>query len=86
VFLRGTHPPALLGGLGIVIAAIPALGVGRWAALVLLLPYVDLRVRRWPLQGGPRRRLAAIPFAFVADLFESVVMAISSLRYRTLVL
>ncbi|MFL6206853.1 MAG: glycosyltransferase family 2 protein [Acidimicrobiales bacterium] len=86
VFLRGTHPPALLGGAGLLIAAVPAFGVGRWAGVVLLLPYLDLRIRRWPLQGGPRRRIAAIPGAFVADLAESLVMVISSVRYRTLVL
>jgi hypothetical protein len=86
VFLRGTHPPALLGGAGLLIAAIPALGVGRWFGLALLIPYVDLRVRRWPLQGGPRRRLVAIPFAFVADLVECLVMVVASIRYRTLVL
>jgi len=86
VFLRRTHPPALLGFGGLLIAAIPAFGVGRWFALLLLIPYLDLRLRRWPLQGGPRRRTVAIPFAFVADVVESLVMVISSVRYRTLVL
>lgn len=86
IFLRASHPPALLGGLGLAIAAVPALGPGRVAGLALLFPYLLLRLRRWPLQGGRRRRLAAIPFAFVADLTESVVMVIASVRYRTLVL
>ncbi len=85
-FLRASHPPALLGAAGLLVASVPALGVARLAGLPLLLPYLHLRLRRWPLQGGPRRRLAAIPFAFVADLTESLVMAISSVRYRTLVL
>lgn len=86
MFLRASHPPALLGGVGLVAAALPfPIGV-RLVGLALLAPYVHLRVRRWPLQGGPRRRLAAIPFAFVADLTESLVMVIASIRYRTLVL
>lgn len=85
-FLRASHPPALLGGAGLVVAALPLPGLVRMAGLVLLVPYMHLRVRRWPLHGGPRRRLAAIPFAFVADLTESLVMVIASVRYRTLVL
>lgn len=86
LFLRASHPPALLGGLGLAVAAVPVLGAWRWAGLALLLPYLDLRLRRWPLRGGPRRRVVAIPFAFVADLVEAVVMVVASVRYRTVVL
>ena len=68
------------------ILAAPSLGLGRLVGLALLVPYLRLRVRSWPLQGGPRRRVAAIPFAFVADLTESLVMVVSSIRYRTFVL
>ncbi len=86
VFLRASHPAALLGGVGLVVAALPVSGLIRLLGLGLLLPYVDLRVRRWPLMGGPRRRVAAIPFAFVADLAESLLTIGTAIRYRTFVL
>lgn len=87
VFLRATHPPALLGGLGLVIVVV-AIGrpLAQAAGLALLIPYARLRIWRWPLSGGPRRRLAAIPGAFVADLAESLAMIVASVRYRTFVL
>lgn len=85
-FLRASHPPALLGGAGLLVSVVPAFGPARLAGLALLAPYVSLRVRRWPLMGGPRRRLAAIPFAFVADLTESLFTMANAVRYRTLVL
>jgi GT2 family glycosyltransferase len=86
-FFRPTHPPAILAGAGLLVVAAPGVSpVTRAAALALLAPYVDMRVRRRPLRGGRRRRLLAIPPALLADLAEVGVMVIASARYRTLVL
>ena len=86
---RGSHPPALLAGVGTGMA-VAAVARRRWWRLVpaaaLVAPYARYRLRIEPLAGGPRRRAAAIPAALLADLGEVGVLARSSLRYRTLLL
>lgn len=86
VFFRSSHPPAILAALGVVAALSAGSAPRRVASLALLVPYADLRLRRWPLRGGPRRRVAAIPAALAADVTEVGVMILASARYRTLVL
>jgi GT2 family glycosyltransferase len=93
LFWKDSHPPALLAGAGIAVAAMAAGRGGRAAPLALAagvaatLPYVRFRTRRAPLRGvGPRRRLALVPAALVADWVEVAVMAAASVRYRTVVL
>jgi len=86
-FFRQTHPPAILAGAGLVAMLRPgASPTARAAGLALLVPYVDMRVRRHPLRGRRRTRLLAIPPALVADLVEVGVMVVASVRYRTFVL
>jgi hypothetical protein len=52
----------------------------------MIAPYIRYRSLVLPLDGGPRRRLAAIPLALVADLAEVAVLASASARYKTLLL
>ena len=86
-FFRQSHPPAIAGAVGLLLVLSRRSScTGRVAGVALLAPYVDLRLRRWPLRGGPRRRVAAIPAALVADVAEVGVMVVASVRYRTVVL
>jgi glycosyltransferase involved in cell wall biosynthesis len=86
-FFRQSHPPAIAGAVGLGLLLWPQGDpLRRAAGVALIAPYVDLRMRRWPLRGGPRRRVAAIPAALVADIVEVGVMLAASVRYRTLVL
>jgi len=84
---RASHPPAVLAGMGLLAAgAMPGPRWRKLAALALIVPYVRFRTKQAPLAGGPRRRLAAIPFALVVDLTEVGVLARASVRQRTLLL
>jgi len=86
-FWKPSHPPAIAAAIGV------ALAVGhqssfarRLLGLALTAPYVRYRTRVLPLDGGPRRRVAAIPLALIADLAEVGVLASASARYGTLLL
>jgi glycosyltransferase involved in cell wall biosynthesis len=83
---KPTHPPAALAAAGFAVAASGATPLRRAIGLACVLPYVRLRMTSAPLRGGPRRRVAAIPLALVADVTEVGVMAAASVRYRTLLL
>jgi glycosyltransferase involved in cell wall biosynthesis len=83
---KRSHAPALLAGLGLIVAAGGKGGL-RIAGAAAVAPYVRHRLRVEPLRNiGPRRRVALLPAALVADLDEVVLLAASSVRYRTLVL
>jgi GT2 family glycosyltransferase len=84
-FWKPSHPPALLAGAAVVLAA-RRRGPWRAASLALALPYLRYRVTVLPLAAGPRRRYALVPLALIADLSEVGVLAAASLRYRTLLL
>lgn len=84
---RASHPPAMLAGLGLVAAIAPRMGrTRRLACLLFVAPYIRFRTVRSPLAGGPRRRVAAIPFALIIDLSEVAVLARASARQGTLLL
>lgn len=86
-FWRATHPPVLLATGGLAVAALPQLPLAaRLAGVTLTIPYLRVRTVVAPLAGGPRRRLAAIPAAWLVDLTEVAVLAQASLRYRTVLL
>jgi glycosyltransferase involved in cell wall biosynthesis len=86
-FWKAAHPPAAVAALGLLGAAVAGSRARRLAALSLLLPYVNHRVRQAPLAGvGPRRRVLLLPAAFAVDIAEVGVLAAASARYGTLVL
>jgi glycosyltransferase involved in cell wall biosynthesis len=86
-FWKDSHPPAILAAGGIALGARwDATAVARLVGLGLVFPYIHYRLRSSPLRGGPRRRVAAIPAALVADLAEVAVMTAASVRYRSLLL
>jgi hypothetical protein len=82
VFWKKTHPPALLALGGLAIAGVRR----RPLALLLVAPWVHLRVRKAPLCPGPRRRWLVLAPGFVLDLLEVVVMLRGSVKHRTIVL
>jgi GT2 family glycosyltransferase len=82
VFWRSTHPTALLALVGIALAVARR----RPLPLVLLAPWIRVRVVTQPLTPGPRRRWVVLPQALVLDLLEVAVMVRGSVRHRTLVL
>jgi GT2 family glycosyltransferase len=84
---RASHSRVLIGLAGLLVAGLPVLP-RRWrlSALLLLLPYVNLRMRVQPLAGPRRRSFPAIPAAFVADAIEVSVVARASIRQRTFLL
>lgn len=74
VLWRPNHRVAALTLLGVLLAGF-ALASGRAAlipALLLALPHVWFRLRRRPVPGGARRRLATLPLIVVADLLETM--------------
>jgi glycosyltransferase involved in cell wall biosynthesis len=89
-FWKPSHPPAIAAAVGVALVVVSRAPVRRrlsaLSALALMAPYVRYRSRVLPLEGGPRRRVAAIPLALVADLAEVGVLAAASARYRTLLL
>ena len=86
-FWKPSHPPAMAAAMGLALAVgSNSSFVRRLLGLALTAPYVRYRTRVLPLEGGPRRRVAAIPLALVADLAEVGVLASASARYRTLLL
>jgi glycosyltransferase involved in cell wall biosynthesis len=86
-FWKPSHPPAIAAALGAVLAAGPRSSTARrLLGLAMIAPYIRYRSLVLPLDGGPRRRLAAIPLALVADLAEVAVLASASARYKTLLL
>jgi glycosyltransferase involved in cell wall biosynthesis len=82
-FWKASHPPAILAAAGLAMAGWRNAEVAGLAGLALVIPYVHYRTRSSPLRGGPRRRVAAIPAALLADLAEVAVMVAASVRYRT---
>jgi GT2 family glycosyltransferase len=86
-FWKPAHPPAIAAAAGLVLAARPgARAAQRVLGVALAVPYVRYRSRVLPLEGGPRRRLAVVPLALVADIAEVAVLAAASVRYRTFLL
>ena len=82
LFWRRSHLHASVALLGILIAA------GRWrpGTIVLLIPWLDYRLRVDPLCPSRSGRLRALPGALVLDVFEVVTMVRGSARHRSLVL
>jgi hypothetical protein len=80
VFWKRSHPPVILALVGI------ALAPARPLAGLLVLPWLDYRIRKAPVCPGPRRRLLALPGALAIDALEVVVMLRGSARHDTLVL
>jgi cellulose synthase/poly-beta-1,6-N-acetylglucosamine synthase-like glycosyltransferase len=86
-FWKPSHPPAIAAAMGVALAVGPHSSFARrLLGLALTAPYVRYRTQVLPLDGGPRRRVAAIPLALIADLAEVGVLASASARYRTLLL
>jgi GT2 family glycosyltransferase len=82
VFWKRSHPTALLALAGIALAVARR----RPLPLLLVLPWVRLRVTSMPLTPGPRRRWLVLPQGLVLDLTEVAVMVKGSVKHRTLVL
>jgi len=82
VFWKRTHPPAVLALAGILLAVARR----RPWPLLLLVPWVRLRVTSQPLTPGPRRRWLVLPGGLALDVVEVGVMVRGSVRHRTLVL
>src|SRR5437763_2530696 len=86
VFWRPAHPSALAAAVGLASAAAAPASRSRWmAAAALCLPYIHYRTRTFPT-GRPRNRPVVIPLALASDLVEMAVLAVGSVRYRTLLL
>jgi glycosyltransferase involved in cell wall biosynthesis len=90
-FLAATHPPTLLALLGLLVLA--AQGAGRSnhpllraAAVAALLPWLRHRIVVEPRPGRWRHLPIVLPAAFAVDAAETLTVAASGIRYRTLVL
>ena len=82
VFWKRTHPPTLAALVGVGLAATtrswrPLLAGGWWLQHRLFIE---------PACPGPRRRVLALPGAFVVDTTEVLTMARGSIRHRSLLL
>jgi GT2 family glycosyltransferase len=86
VFFRASHPPAILAVLGLALAGIPGSPARRIACLSLIAPWIRHRTVRQALGRGRRQRLLILPLVFLSDVAETAVLAVHSVRQRTLVL
>jgi len=82
VFWKRSHPLVLLAMAGMVLAVVRR----RPWPLLLVAPWVRLRVTAQPLTPGPRRRWFVLPAGFVLDVVEVAVMVRGSVRHGALVL
>ena len=82
---QGSHPRAVLAAAGGLVA-VAAPGWARLSGAALAAPYVHYRlaVRRLPCRA--RNTAPVIALALVADLVEVGVLAVASVRYRSLLL
>jgi GT2 family glycosyltransferase len=85
VFLRASHPPALLAGAGIALALGGRKRQVRIIGAALTVPYLRHR-RRHPLPGRSALRPADVLLALASDLSEIAVLVAASARARTVVL
>lgn len=85
-FWKASHPKAMLAAAGLTATVLARRRTSRLAGAVAIVPYLRYRTAVAPLRGGPRRRVAVIPLALVADLFEVGVLATASVRYGCLLL
>jgi glycosyltransferase involved in cell wall biosynthesis len=82
LFWKRSHPFAMLGVAGILLAVA---GRRPWF-LVLLAPWIRLRVITQPLTPGRKRRWLVLPGGLALDVVEVAVMVRGSVRHRTVVL
>jgi glycosyltransferase involved in cell wall biosynthesis len=84
-FLAATHPPTLLAlaGLAVIVAGPRR---GRALAACCLLPWLRHRTVVEPRAGSRCLLPMVLPAAFAVDAVETVTVAYSGVRYRTLVL
>jgi glycosyltransferase involved in cell wall biosynthesis len=86
-FWEPAHPPALLAGAGVGLALWRPLASRRVVlAALLVLPYAHHRTVARPLPCRRRNRVPVIALGLVADLAEVGVLAVASVKHRTLVL
>jgi glycosyltransferase involved in cell wall biosynthesis len=85
VFLRASHPPALLAGSGLALLFGGHRPRTRLLGAALVLPYVRHR-HHHPLPGSADSSVADLALALASDLAEIGVLALASVRARTLVL
>ena len=81
-FWKRTHPPALLGLLGLTAAMVTR----RPLFLLALWPWLRFRYKRQPISRDPIERVLLLPHAFVLDVTEIVTMARGSIKHGTFVL
>ena len=86
-FLAATHPPTLLALAGLVVFVAGAKhGRSRTLAAFCVLPWLRHRTFVEPRLGRRRHWPAVLPAAFAVDAVETLTVACSGVRYRTLVL
>lgn len=79
-FWKDGHPKVIAAIIGLSIAPIMPL------ALLLTLPYLQLRLKVSPRTWSRVGRFLVLPGTFVVDVLEVYVMLRGSVRYRTLVI
>jgi GT2 family glycosyltransferase len=80
VFWKPAHPSTVAALVGVAAAV-------RWRpAALLVLPWLDHRLRADPVSAGTVSRIGLLPAALAVDAAEVAAMARGSLRHHTLVL
>jgi hypothetical protein len=79
-FWKRTHPSVMLAAVAVGLSAVDR------RALLLMAPWLWVRLKVDPPCPGPRRRWFALPGALAVDVVEVAVMIRGSVRHRTLVL
>jgi GT2 family glycosyltransferase len=79
-FWKRSHPYTIAATVGVVFATVFP------PAILMALPYLDLRLRIAPRTRHPAKQLALLPATYLVDVAEVYTMLRASLKYRTLVL
>ncbi len=82
LFWKKTHELVLL----VVASVALAVMVRSPLPLVGVVPWVNFRIRKWPIVPDKRGRVAYLPHALLLDLLEVSAMVRGSIRNRTFVL
>jgi hypothetical protein len=89
-WFRPTHPPALLAGAALTVAAATLLWlpwfVAVFVAVAGVAPYMWLRLTRYPVAATRRRALLRLVPSLVEELVQVGVLTVASLRHGVLLL
>ncbi len=82
LFWKKTHELVIPAVGGVVLAAL----VRNPLPLLAMVPWINWRIRKWPIVPSPLGRWGYLPHAFLIDVLETTTTAQGAVKHRVLVL